>query len=120
LFFTLINKADSTAKVSVDVAGTPVSESAKAGETLVQAPGSPAPSTEDVVTVDQLDAEPGDPVAAPGRGGRGQKTTQARPLTDALPSYEQYVPAESPSNVPSEDATPTDEATTVGTATVNG
>lgn len=120
LFFTLINKGDSTAKVSVDVAGTSVTESVKAGETFVQDPESPATTTEDVVTVDQLDAEPGDLVEVTVGVGGEEKIIEAQLLTDSLPYYEQYVPSESPSNVPSEDATSTDEAATEGTAVANG
>ena len=52
--------------------------------------------------------------------GGEEKTIEAQLLTDALPYYEQYVPSESPSNVPSEDATSTDEAATEGTAAANG
>jgi hypothetical protein len=100
LFFTLINKGDSTAKVSVDVAGTSVTESVKAGETFVQDPESPATTTEDVVTVDQLDAEPGDLVEVTVGVGGEEKIIEAQLLTDSLPYYEQYVPSESPSNVP--------------------
>ena len=60
LFFTLINKGDSTAKVSVEVADTTVSESIKAGDTFVQDPKSPETSSKEVVTVDSLKAKPGD------------------------------------------------------------
>ncbi|WP_209323891.1 hypothetical protein [Brevibacterium renqingii] len=115
LFFTLINKGDSTAKVSVEVAGTSVTESVKAGDTFVQDPKSPETSSKDVVTVDKLEAEPGDLVDVTVKVGGEEKTIEAQLLTDTLPYYEEYVPSESPSNVPSEDA-----ASTEGTAAANG
>ncbi|KHS52996.1 hypothetical protein [Brevibacterium linens] len=123
LFFTLINKGDSTAKVSVEVADTTVSESIKAGDTFVQDPKSPETSSKEVVTVDSLKAKPGDLVDVTVKSGSDEKVIQTQLLTDVLPYYEEYVPSdsssdspsESPSNMPSEDA-----GSAEGTAAANG
>ena len=123
LFFTLINKGDSTAKVSVEVADTTVSESIKAGDTFVQDPKSPETSSKEVVTVDSLKAKPGDLVDVTVKNGSDEKVIQTQLLTDVLPYYEEYVPSdsssdspsESPSNMPSEDA-----GSAEGTAAANG
>ena len=119
LFFTLINKGDSTAKVSIEVADTTVSESVKAGETFVQDPMSPETSSEDVVTVDSLEAEPGDLVDITVKNGSEEKVIETQLLTDVLPYYDEYVPSdapsESPSDMPSEDA-----GAAEGTAAANG
>ncbi|WP_423058662.1 hypothetical protein [Brevibacterium linens] len=123
LFFTLINKGDSTAKVSVEVADTTVSESIKAGDTFVQDPKSPETSSKEVVTVDSLKAKPGDLVDITVKNGSDEKVIQTQLLTDVLPYYEEYVPSdsssdspsESPSNMPSEDA-----GSAEGTAAANG
>lgn len=119
LFFTLINKGDSTADVTIDAAGTSVDESVKAGETFVQDPKSPETTSKDVITVDDLDAEPGDLVDITVTVGGEEKTIRTQVLSDSLPYYEEYVPTESPSSVPTEDATSTDEGTTAdeGTST---
>ncbi|UVI35505.1 hypothetical protein [Brevibacterium spongiae] len=119
LFFTLINQGEDTAEVSLDVAGTSVSESVKAGDTFVQDPKSPSTSTKDVVTVDDLKAEPGDLVDVTVKVGGEEKTIETQLLTDVLPYYEEYVPSESPSNVPSESTDAT-EGATEGTGTANG
>ena len=123
LFFTLINKGDSTAKVSVEVADTTVSESIKAGDTFVQDPKSPETSSKEVVTVDSLKAKPGDLVDVTVKSGSDEKVIETQLLTNALPYYEEYVPSdsssyspsESPSNMPSEDA-----GSAEGTAAANG
>ena len=123
LFFTHINKGDSTAKVSVEVADTTVSESIKAGDTFVQDPKSPETSSKEVVTVDSLKAKPGDLVDITVKNGSDEKVIQTQLLTDVLPYYEEYVPSdsssdspsESPSNMPSEDA-----GSAEGTAAANG
>ncbi|MGC2939307.1 MULTISPECIES: hypothetical protein [unclassified Brevibacterium] len=119
LFFTLINSGESTAKVSLEVGGTTVSESVKAGETFVQDPKSPETSSEDVVTVDGLKAEPGDLVDITIKNGSDEKVFETQLLTDVLPYYEEYVPSESPSESPSN--MPGDDADTAeGTAAANG
>ena len=123
LFFTLINKGDSTAKVSVEVADTTVSESIKAGDTFVQDPKSPETSSKEVVTVDSLKAKPGDLVDVTVKSGSDEKVIETQLLTNVLPYYEEYVPSdsssdspsESPSNMPSEDA-----GSAEGTAAANG
>src|SRR5699024_9066706 len=120
LFFTLINKGDSTAKVSVDVAGTSVSESVKAGGTFVQDPESPATSTEDVVTGDPRDAEAGARVAVTVGGGGGEPTLAAQLPAGGLPCSAQDVPSESASAAPSAVAACSDEAPTERSATANG
>ena len=102
LFFTLINKGDSTAKVSVEVADTTVSESIKAGDTFVQDPKSPETSSKEVVTVDSLKAKPGDLVDVTVKSGSDEKVIQTQLLTDVLPYYEEYVPSDSSSDSPSE------------------
>ena len=118
LFFTLINKGDSTAKVSIEVADTTVSESVKAGETFVQDPMSPETSSEDVVTVDSLEAEPGDLVDITVKTDSEEKVIETQLLTDVLPYYDEYVPSESPSESPS-DMPSEDAGAAEGTATAN-
>ena len=115
LFFTLINKGEDNAKVSIDVAGTSVSESVKAGDTFVQDPNSPETSAKEVITVDGLDAEPGDLVDVTVKSGSDEKTIQTQLLSDVLPYYKEYVPSQSPSSVPSESADAAE-----GTGSVNG
>lgn len=115
LFFTLINKGDDSAKVSVDVAGTSVSETVKSGGSFIQDPESPATSDKDIITVDGLDAKPGDLVDVTVKNGSDEKTIQTQLLTDVLPYYKEYVPTESPSDMPSESADPTE-----GAAAANG
>jgi hypothetical protein len=119
LFFTLINKGDSTADVSIDASGTSVKESVKAGDTFVQDPKSPETTAKDAITVDKLDAKPGDLVDITVKVGGEEKTIRTQVLSDSLPYYKEYVPTESPSDVPSEDATSTDGAAE-GTAAANG
>ena len=119
LFFTLINKGDSTAKVSIEVGDTTVSESVKAGDTFVQDPKSPETSSKEVVTVDSLKAEPGDLVDVTVKNGSDEKVIETQLLTDALPYYEEYVPSESPSESPS-DMPSEDAGAAEGTATANG
>ena len=119
LFFTLINKGDSTAKVSIEVAGTTVSESVKAGDTFVQDPMSPETSSKEVVTVDSLKAKPGDLVDITVKNGGEEKVIETQLLTDTLPYYNEYVPSESPSESPSD--MPTEDAGSAeGTATADG
>ena len=123
LFFTLINKGDSTAKVSVEVADTTVSESIKAGDTFVQDPKSPETSSKEVVTVDSLKAKPGDLVDITVKNGSDEKVIQTQLLTDVLPYYEEYVPSDSSSDSPSESTSnmPSEDAGSAeGTAAANG
>ncbi|WP_181272761.1 hypothetical protein [Brevibacterium oceani] len=132
LFFTLLNKGDSTADVTIEASGTTVDESVKAGETFVQDPKSPETTSKDVVTVDKLDAQPGDLVDITVTVGGEEKTIRTQVLSDSLPYYEEYVPTESPSSVPSDDATSSegaassdettssDEGTATEGATANG
>ncbi|WP_166973831.1 hypothetical protein [Brevibacterium atlanticum] len=117
LFFTLLNKGDSTADVTIEASGTTVDESVKAGEAFVQDPKSPETTSKDVVTVDKLDAQPGDLVDITVTVGGEEKTIRTQVLSDSLPYYEEYVPTESPSSVPSDDATSSDEATSTDDAT---
>lgn len=119
LFFTLINKGDSTAKVSIEVAGTTVSESIKAGDTFVQDPMSPETSSKEVVTVDSLEAEPGDLVDITVKNGSEEKVIETQLLTDALPYYDEYVPSDAPSESPS-DMRSEDAGAAEGTAAANG
>lgn len=105
LFFTLINKGDSQASVSLAVSGETFTESVAAGKTFVQDPQSPASSTTDPIVLDSIDAKPGDLIDITVSTGGQEKTIQAQVLSDSLPYYEEYVPTESPSAVPSEDAT---------------
>jgi len=110
LFFTLINKGDSSASVTIDVAGETVSETVDAGKTFVQDPESQASSTEKPIELKNLDAKPGDLIDVTVSVGGEEKTIEAQVLSDALPYYENYVPTESPSEVPSDDATSTEQA----------
>lgn len=121
LFFTLINKSDSDATVSLSVDGEKTTESVKAGSTFVQDPKSPASSTEKSIDIEKLDAKPGDLVDVDVKVGSDEKTIQTQVLSDSLPYYEEYVPTEapsespssdSPSDMPSEGAGQTEEATT--------
>ncbi|WP_210603267.1 hypothetical protein [Brevibacterium oceani] len=117
LFFTLLNKGDSTADVTIEASGTTVDESVKAGETFVQDPKSPETTSKDVVTVDKLDAQPGDLVDITVTVGGEEKTIRTQVLSDSLPYYEEYVPTESPSSVPSDDATSSEGAASSDEAT---
>lgn len=115
LFFTLINKGDSSASVSLDVGGKKMTESVKAGETFVQDPESSASDSTKPVIVDNLDAKAGDLADVTVTVGDKEKTIRTQVLTNALPYYEEYVPTEKPSESPSEDATQsTDDATQSG------
>lgn len=121
LFFTLINKGDSDASVSLDVAGEKTTESVEAGSTFVQDPNSSASSTKKSIDIDGLNAKPGDLADVNVAVGGDEKTIQAQVLSNSLPYYEEYVPTEapsesstsdSPSDMPSEDAGQTGNATT--------
>lgn len=106
LFFTLINKSDSDATVSVSVAGEQTTESVKAAATFVQDPNSPASSTEKPIIIKTLDAKPGDLMDVIVKVGSDEKTIQTQVLSNSLPYYEEYVPTEAPSESPaSEEAT---------------
>ncbi|MCF2586964.1 hypothetical protein [Brevibacterium sp. UCMA 11752] len=122
LFFTLINKGDSSAKVSLDVGGKTTTESVKAGETFVQDPESSASTSSKPVIVDSLKAKPGDLADVTVKVGSDEKTIRTQVLSNSLPYYEQYVPTEKPSESPSEDATqPGEDASQSGEATgING
>ena len=119
MFFTLINKGDSTAEVGLEVGGATTTETVKAGETFVQDPESPASTTSKKIIIDSLEAKPGDLADVTVKVGGDEKTIQAQVLSNVLPYYEDYVPTESPSQTPAEDApetgTPTDSS-----ASVNG
>ncbi|WP_231442890.1 hypothetical protein [Brevibacterium zhoupengii] len=104
LFYTLINKGDSTASVSIDVGEKKQKESVKAGETYVQDPESSASSSSKPVIVDGLKAQPGDLADITVTVGDDEKTIRTQVLSNSLPYYEQYVPTEKPSESPSEDA----------------
>lgn len=104
LFYTLINKGDSSAKVSLDVGGKTTTESVKAGETFVQDPESSASTSSKPVIVDSLKAKPGDLADVTVKVGSDEKTIRTQVLSNSLPYYEQYVPTEKPSESPSEDA----------------
>lgn len=110
LFFTLINKGDSSASVTIDVAGETVTETVEAGKTFVQDPQSQASSTEKPIELNNLDAKPGDLIDVNVSVGGEEKTIEAQVLSDVLPYYEDFVPSESPSSVPSDDATSTEQA----------
>ncbi|MDN5834442.1 MAG: hypothetical protein L0J17_16120 [Brevibacterium sp.] len=104
LFFTLINKGDSSASVSLDVGGKKTTESVKAGETFVQDPESPSTDSSEPIIVDGLKAKPGDLAEVNVKVGGDEKTIKAQVLSGALPYYEGYVPTEKPSESPSDDA----------------
>ncbi|MDN5635631.1 MAG: hypothetical protein L0G36_08315 [Brevibacterium sp.] len=121
LFFTLINKGDSSAKVSFDVGGKKATESVKAGETFVQDPESPSSDSSEPITVDSLKAQPGDLADVTVTVGDDEKTIRTQVLSNALPYYEQYVPTEEPSESPSEDATQSAEGSSqTGEADASG
>lgn len=109
LFFTLINKGDSTAEVALKVGGDTNTETVKAGETFVQDPASPASTTSKKIIIDSLDANPGDLADITVKVGGDEKTIQTQVLSNVLPYYEEYVPTESPSQATEEDATQTGE-----------
>ncbi|MDN6124635.1 MAG: hypothetical protein L0I80_12340 [Brevibacterium sp.] len=104
LFFTLINKGDSSASVSLDVGGKKTTESVKAGETFVQDPESPSTDSSEPIIVDGLKAKPGDLAEVNVKVGGDETTIKAQVLSGALPYYEGYVPTEKPSESPSDDA----------------
>ncbi|RAA21297.1 hypothetical protein DN465_31595, partial [Burkholderia multivorans] len=85
LFFTLVNKGDAPAEVSVEVSGQTITETVPAGETFVQDPESPASSTDEPVIVDSLQAKPGDLVDITVATGGQEKTIQTQVLSDVLP-----------------------------------
>lgn len=109
LFFTLINKSDSSASVSLDVDGQKTKESVKAGETFVQDPQSSATSSKKPVVVDGLKAKPGDLADVTVKVGSDEKTIQTQVLSNTLPYYEEYVPEEKSSESPSEDSSQSGE-----------
>ncbi|GAA1863796.1 hypothetical protein [Brevibacterium marinum] len=109
LFFTLINKGDSTASVSVEVGGNETKESVKAGESFIQDPESSASDSSEPIVVDDLDAGPGDLADVTVKVGDDERTIRTQVLTNALPYYEEYVPSEKPSESPSDDATQSGE-----------
>lgn len=78
LFFTLINKGDSQASVSLAVSGETFTESVAAGKTFVQDPQSPASSTTDPIVLDSIDAKPGDLIDITVSTGGQEKTIQDR------------------------------------------
>ena len=119
LFFTLINKGDSTAEVALEVGGNTTTEKVKAGETFVQDPQSPASTTSKVITIDSLKAKPGDLAEVNVKVGGDEKTIQAQVLSNALPYYEEYVPTEAPSQSSEEDATKSGEPSE-SSAGING
>lgn len=104
LFYTLINKGDSTASVSLEVGEKTQKESVKAGETYVQDPESSAATSTKPVIVDGLKAKPGDLADVTVKVGDDEKTIRTQVLSNSLPQYEEYVPSEKPSESPSEDA----------------
>lgn len=133
LFFTLINKGDSSAQVEVSVGSANVSETVPAGETFVQDPESSASTKTEPVIVEEVGGKPGDLVDVTVSVNGEEKTIETQVLTDVLPDYEDYVPTQTPSSIPSDDPTtsgePSEEATapgeeattsTEGTATANG
>lgn len=104
LFFTLINKGDSSASVSLDVGGQKTTESVKPGETFVQDPQSSATSSKKPIIVDSLKAKPGDLADVTVKVGGDEKTIQTQVLSNTLPYYEEYVPDEKSSDSPSDGA----------------
>lgn len=125
LFFTLINTGSTPLDVTLDVEGESFTETVEAGGTFVQDPQSPESSTTEPIILDDLSARPGDLVDIIVSAGGEEQTIQAQLLSDSLPYYEQYVPTESPSAVPTEEATGTagaDESasTAEGSASTEG
>lgn len=122
LFFTLINKGDAPAEVSVEVAGQTFTETVPAGETFVQDPESSASSTDEPIIVDSLQAEPGDLVDITVSTGGQEKTIQTQLLSDVLPYYEEYVPTQSPSDMPTDEPTGSSagEETSTGSTSTEG
>ncbi|WP_193096063.1 hypothetical protein [Brevibacterium sp. FME17] len=110
LFFTLINKGDSTASVSLDVDGQKTTESVKAGETFVQDPQSSATSSKKPIIVDGLKAKPGDLADITVKVGGDEKTVQTQVLSNTLPYYEEYIPDKKKSDSPSESGQPSEGA----------
>ena len=117
LFFTLINKGDAPAEVSVEVAGQTFTETVPAGETFVQDPESSASSTDEPIIVDSLQAEPGDLVDITVSTGGQEKTIQTQLLSDVLPYYEEYVPTQSPSDMPTDEPTGSETSSPESTST---
>ncbi|MBE4696092.1 MULTISPECIES: hypothetical protein [Brevibacterium] len=122
LFFTLVNKGDAPAEVSVEVSGKTITETVPAGETFVQDPKSPASSTDEPVIVDSLQAKPGDLVDITVATGGQEKTIQTQVLSDVLPYYEEYVPTPSPSDMPTDEPTGSSagEETSTGSTSTEG
>lgn len=123
MFFSLVNQGSTPAEVSLSVAGTEVTESVPAGGEYVQFPDSPISQSEPIV-VEDLQAQAGDLVDVTVSAGADETVIRTQLLTDVLPYYEDQVPTQSPSDVPSDEATapagdatatPSEEATT-GTA----
>ncbi|SMX84453.1 hypothetical protein [Brevibacterium antiquum] len=109
LFFTLINKGDSSASVSLDVGGKKTTESVKPGETFVQDPESSASTSSKPVIVDSLKTKPGDLADVTVKVGSDEETIRTQVLSNSLPYYEQYVPTEKASESPSDDASQSSE-----------
>ncbi|MCI4013141.1 hypothetical protein [Brevibacterium sp. ZH18] len=111
LFFTLVNKGDSAADVTLKLSGETFKESVDAGQTFVQDPKSSASTKSKPLVIDKLDAKPGDLIDIDVKVGGDEKTIQAQVLSNTLPYYKDSIPTESPSNVPSEDATQSGQPT---------
>lgn len=109
LFFTLINKGDSAASVSLDVGGQKTTESVKPGKTFVQDPQSSATSSKKPIVVDGLKAKPGDLAEVTVKVGSDEKTIQTQVLSNSLPYYEEYVPDKKSSDSPSEGTSQSSE-----------
>ncbi|RBP65578.1 hypothetical protein DFO66_104163 [Brevibacterium sanguinis] len=123
MFFSLVNQGSTPAEVSLSVAGAEVTESVPAGGEYVQFPDSPISQSEPII-VEDLQAQAGDLVDVTVSAGADETVIRTQLLTDVLPYYEDQVPTQSPSDVPSDEATapagdatatPSEEATT-GTA----
>ena len=109
LFFTLINKGDSSAKVSLDVGGEKTTETVDAGKTFVQDPESSASTAKKPIVLKNLDAKPGDLTEVTVKVGSEEKKIEAQVLSDALPYYKDYVPTEAPSKTPSDESSESGE-----------